>query len=75
MEHPWWYLGLHRWTYSTDEAVRDLMRKNQDATDLWIMGTFECREVRTCICGRVEERDIYGGGFIPYRWSLRRINP
>lgn len=73
-QHPWWHFGLHSWTYSTDESHRAAMRAAKPYD--WIMGTFECREVRTCrYCGRVEQRDIYGGNYIPYKWTLRRIWP
>lgn len=71
-EHPWWRFGRHRWEYSTDDEVRAAARSSQDATARLFMGTFEAREVRTCVhCGRVEVRDIYGGNYIPSDWTLR----
>ena len=73
-QHPWWHFGMHLWIYSTDEETRRAMRAANK--DVWIMGTFEAREVRTCKhCGRVEFRDVYGGNFRPHDWTLREIKP
>jgi len=73
---PWWRLGRHKWAHSTDEEVRTLMRANQDATSRFFSGSFEAREYRTCQhCGRQEQRDVYGGGYIPCPWTLRAYLP
>lgn len=70
--HPWWHFGRHSWVISTDEAARVSARAEQDRFSRAIMGTFEARELRTCThCGRIEQRDVYGGGYIPHDWHLR----
>lgn len=67
---PWYRFRRHKWAYSSDEAFRDAARKAKPYD--FIMGTFECREIRECsACGRIENRDHYGGNFIPYGWVLR----
>lgn len=67
---PWYRLGRHGWDYTADEAYRTLHRAVKPFC--WIMGTFECREVRTCrYCNRAEHRDTYGGNYRPYNWTLR----
>jgi len=73
---PWWRFGRHKWHFSTDEEVRETMRASQDATSRLFSGTFEAREYRTCQhCRRQEQRDVYGGGYMPYPWMLRAYLP